>query len=272
MKNKELFYFFGIADPMDFKGKLAANIPPLITTTQLLSVSPQPTTALNIADFFFTNSQFRNLKNLSDPGPTSWVSEFAGTIIHGVLLFASIRAPRADYFEYLDGISNPAVRIFTANQTPGQANISVLLGESGGSATRPTWAKEGLFLVFRQLSQFVPKLDKFLAKNPIGSGLLGADGRWKSGASVDLAPLLDGPVLGADPTRNNDLDFTHPDAVLATNQTSAQMPHIQKTRPWADLSTPADAVHHIMRDGIPYGPAAAVSADESSFNIPHHLD
>jgi hypothetical protein len=36
---------------------------------------------------------------------------------------------------------------------------------------------------------------------------------------VDLAPLFDDPVLGADPTRNNDFTFQHPDAVLSTNQT-----------------------------------------------------
>jgi hypothetical protein len=105
-KNKELFYFFSIANATDFKEKLAADILPLITTTtQLLSVSTQPITALNIAfsqtgltalsvtdslgDSFFTGGQFKDLQNLGDPGSTNWVPEFAGTGIHGVLLFAS---------------------------------------------------------------------------------------------------------------------------------------------------------------------------------------
>lgn len=105
-KNKELFYFFSIANATDFKSKLASDILPLITTTtQLLSVSTQPVTALNIAfsqtgltalsitdalgDSAFAGGQFADLKNLGDPGSTNWVPEFAGTSIHGVILFAS---------------------------------------------------------------------------------------------------------------------------------------------------------------------------------------
>jgi deferrochelatase/peroxidase EfeB len=134
---------------------------------------------------------------------------------------------------------------------PGQAPVAagtILLGETGDSGTRPAWAKDGSFLVFRQLKQLVPEFDKFLTDNPIvedgltpqqGSDLLGARmvGRWKSvclthyctsvytfnssaqGAPVDLAPLFDDPALGADPTRNNDFTFQHADSVLATNQT-----------------------------------------------------
>ncbi|KAJ7743528.1 hypothetical protein B0H14DRAFT_2542129 [Mycena olivaceomarginata] len=105
-KNQELFYFFSIADVADFKSKLASDILPLITTTtQLLSVSTQPITALNIAfsssglnalnvtdslgDSAFAGGQFADLSNLGDPGSTNWVPEFAGTGIHGVSLFAS---------------------------------------------------------------------------------------------------------------------------------------------------------------------------------------
>ncbi|KAJ7832287.1 fungal peroxidase [Mycena leptocephala] len=328
-KNKELFYFFSIANATDFKEKLAADILPLITTTtQLLSVSTQPITALNIAfsqtgltalsvtdslgDSFFTGGQFKDLQNLGDPGSTNWVPEFAGTGIHGVLLFASDTddnintavtslesalgdsitkvyslqaASRPDenagheHFGFLDGISNPAVDGFTANPMPGQAPVAagtILLGETGDSGTRPAWAKDGSFLVFRQLKQLVPEFDKFLTDNPIvedgltpkqGSDLLGARmvGRWKSGAPVDLAPLFDDPALGADPTRNNDFTFQHADSVLATNQTRCPFSaHIRKTRPRADLGTPEDAAHHIMRAGIPYGPE--VSTDEAASN------
>jgi hypothetical protein len=88
-KNKELFYFFSIANAADFKPKLAADILPLITTTtQLLSVSTQPITALNIAfshtgllalnvtdplgDALFNNGQFNDLGLLGDPGSTNW--------------------------------------------------------------------------------------------------------------------------------------------------------------------------------------------------------
>lgn len=53
-KNQELFFFFGINDVATFKSKLASDIHPLITTTtEILSVSTQPITAVNIA-FSFT--------------------------------------------------------------------------------------------------------------------------------------------------------------------------------------------------------------------------
>ncbi|EEB94463.1 hypothetical protein MPER_06717 [Moniliophthora perniciosa FA553] len=49
-KDKELFFFFGIQDAATFKTKLGSDIHDLITsTTQLLDVSIQPVTAVNIA-------------------------------------------------------------------------------------------------------------------------------------------------------------------------------------------------------------------------------
>ena len=105
-KNKELFFFFDIANVKNFKAKLKSVILPLLTsTTQLLDNSTQPVTALNIAfsqtgltalgitddlnDFLFTQGQFANAANLSDPGTGNWVPQFKGTNIHGVILLAS---------------------------------------------------------------------------------------------------------------------------------------------------------------------------------------
>ncbi|KAJ7731151.1 fungal peroxidase [Mycena maculata] len=327
-KNIELFYFFSISNATEFKSTLASDILPLVTTTtQLLDVSTQPITALNIAfsqtglialnitdalgDADFAAGQFAELTNLGDPGSTNWVSEFAGTNIHGVMLFASdtddnintevaslesalgdsitkvytlegAARPGAEagheHFGFQDGISNPAVTGFVS-PLPGQAAVApgtILLGEDGDTVARPAWAQDGTFLVFRQLSQLVPEFNKFLTDNPIdepgltpeqGSDLLGARmiGRWKSGAPVDLSPLVDDPTLGADPQQNNNFTFEHPGADLATNQTYCPFAaHIRKTRPRADLGTPEDAVHHIIRAGIPYGPE--VSADEAASN------
>lgn len=105
-KNQELFFFFGIKDAATFKSKLASGIVPLITsTTQLLDVSKQPVTAVNIAfsqsgltalgnkdnmvDSLFKQGQLKDAAALGDPGTGHWESAFAGTSIHGVFLIAS---------------------------------------------------------------------------------------------------------------------------------------------------------------------------------------
>ncbi|KAJ7917245.1 fungal peroxidase [Mycena leptocephala] len=184
-------------------------------------------------------------------------------------------APNAghEHFGFLDGISNPAVNGFTPSPLAGQSNVSageILVGEDGDLGTRPDWAKGGSFLVFRQLKQLVPEFNKFLTDNPIvmpnltsqqGSDLLGARmvGRWKSGAPVELSPLFDDPVLGADRLRNNDFTFAE-----TTDQSGCPFgAHIRKTRPRIDLGTD-DTGRHIMRAGIPYG--TEVSTDEATAN------
>jgi Dyp-type peroxidase family len=103
-------------------------------------------------------------------------------------------------FGYKDGIAQPAITGFNqvANflgQTPVKPGI-ILAGEDGDTSSqgRPAWAKDGSFLVFRQLKQLVPEFNKFLLDNALktangtdlspqeGADLLGARmiGRWKS--------------------------------------------------------------------------------------------
>ncbi|KAJ7113170.1 fungal peroxidase [Mycena epipterygia] len=333
-KNKEVFFFFSIANATSFKKKLKKDILPLVTTTtQLLNVSSQPTTALNIAfshtgllalnvsdtlgDTAYTAGQLANIAALGDPGTANWVPQFIGTNIHGVILLASdtvdnVNATLAtvqsalgdsiteiytlqaaarpgaeqghEHFGFLDGISNPAVSGFQT-PLPGQAVVApgeILVGETGDSllTSRPAWAKDGSFLAFRQLKQLVPEFNKFLTDNPIrapaltaqeGSDLLGARmvGRWKSGAPVFLAPLVDNPALGADPTRNNNFTYALPGQTVANSTDQTKCPfsaHIRKTRPRADLGLPENqtSTHHIVRGGIPYGPE--VSTVEASTN------
>ncbi|KAJ7101916.1 DyP-type peroxidase [Mycena epipterygia] len=329
-KNQELFFFFSIANATDFKAKLASDILPLVTsTTQVLNVSAQPATMLNIAfsatgltalnvsnalgDTPFGGGQLKNIASLGDPGTTNWVPQFIGTSIHGVILLASntvdninselaslqsalgdsitevyslqaAARPGAEqgheHFGFQDGISNPAVQGFQT-PLPGQAVVptgEILVGETGDSITRPAWTKDGSFLVFRQLKQLVPEFNKFLTDNPIkvpaltpqqGSDLLGARmiGRWKSGAPVFLAPLVDDPVLGSDPTRNNNFTYAEPGQAAPNSTDQSKCPfsaHIRKTRPRLDLGSEAASTHHIVRGGIPYGPE--VTADEAASN------
>jgi len=105
-KKEELFFFFSITNVTLFKQKLRSDIKSRITTTtQLLSVSTQPITALNIAfsqpglvalgvaddlgDSLFTSGQEAFANDLGDPGTVNWVPAFLNKQIHGVLLLAS---------------------------------------------------------------------------------------------------------------------------------------------------------------------------------------
>ncbi|EIN09037.1 peroxidase TAP [Punctularia strigosozonata HHB-11173 SS5] len=185
-----------------------------------------------------------------------------------------------EHFGYLDGISNPGVDGFTTDPKPGQSVVDagiILTGEDGDSVTRPAWALDGSFLAFRKLKQLVPEYKKWLLDNAVqspagnltqqeGADLLGARifGRWPSGAPIDLTPLADDPALGADPSRNNDFDFSHPDSDITSDQSHCPFAaHIRKTRPRADLNN-ANVVNQAIRAGIPYGPE--VTADESASN------
>ncbi|KAJ6536896.1 hypothetical protein B0H19DRAFT_1182080 [Mycena capillaripes] len=264
----------------------------------------------DLRDTEFKNGQFSDSANLGDGADAkTWLSPFKGTSIHGVILLASDTIENIDttlkslksalgssiteihslqgaarpeheegheHFGFLDGISNPFVAGFDdqSKALPGQAQVpagEILLRETG-----PGWAKDGSFLVFRQLQQLVPEFNKFLADHPVGpesltrderSQLLGARmvGRWKSGAPVFLTPNRDDPELARDSSRNN--DFTYMLAGDDDSKTGSQKrcpfsAHIRKTRPRDDLTT---SQHHIIRGGTPYGPE--VSGIEASSNI-----
>ncbi|KAL0952906.1 hypothetical protein HGRIS_007122 [Hohenbuehelia grisea] len=175
-----------------------------------------------------------------------------------------------EHFGFLDGISQPAVAGFATSVMPGQSLIfpgtilTNVLGDPNLGA-RPGWTKHGSFLAFRQLQQFVPEFDQYLLNNALndpsasltvaqGAELLGARmvGRWKSGAPIDLHPLVDNPAVGADPNQNNNFDFNHP-LPFNINTDQKRCPwsaHIRKTNPRADQPSLGN---HIMRAGIPYG-------------------
>jgi Dyp-type peroxidase family len=260
----------------------------------------------DLGDAPFASGQFADATNLGDPGTNNWVQAFKGTNIHGVFLIASkdwanVNATKAEiasifgsdvtfvhelqgqarpgaeagheHFGFMDGISQPAVKGFDNTTVPGQTVIDpgfFLFGEAGDSlaSSRPSWAKDGTIMAFRQLQQLVPEFDKFVADqaaaNGISADLLGARivGRWKSGAPVDLSPTVDDPVLAADPKRNNNFDFSHPNSDILTDQTRCPFTaHIRKTAPRADFD-PVNTQNHIIRAGIPYGPE--VSAKEAA--------
>ncbi len=103
----------------------------------------------------------------------------------------------------MDGISQPAVQGVDTSPNPGQDTVHqgvILLKRDNDNTSllRPSWAKDGSFLVLRYLFQLVPEFNTFLQNNPIkessltpeqGSELLGARlmGRWKSGRATSRA-------------------------------------------------------------------------------------
>jgi hypothetical protein len=108
-----------------------------------------------------------------------------------------IPQPRVNPMPVLLGMSDPVNSLIADCPLTGLRYI--FLGHKGDPNMKrgPEWAKEGSFLVFRQLDQKVPEFERFLEewapkvpgtnyKGPNGPAKLGAHlmGRWKSGRST----------------------------------------------------------------------------------------
>jgi deferrochelatase/peroxidase EfeB len=94
-------------------------------------------------------------------------------------------------------------------------------------------------------------------------------GRWRSGAPVDLTPLVDNPTLGADPHNNNNFDFRHFGELIASDETYCPFSaHIRKVRPRFDLSD-QNVKNQAIRAGLPFGPE--VTDDEDSSGMTSEL-
>jgi DyP dimeric alpha+beta barrel domain len=106
-KKTQTFSFFTITDVPQFKSALAQLAPRLTSTAQLLDVSTEPATAVNVAfsqtglaallvaeplgDADFAAGQAAGASALGDPGTGGWAPAFsgAGGAVHGVLLLAA---------------------------------------------------------------------------------------------------------------------------------------------------------------------------------------
>ncbi|OJT05278.1 Peroxidase 2 [Trametes pubescens] len=211
------------------------------------------------------------------------VGGFNATLSEVITLSGSVRPGDQkghEHFGFMDGISQPAVQGVDTSPNPGQDTVHqgvILLKRDNDNTSllRPSWAKDGSFLVLRYLFQLVPEFNTFLQNNPIkessltpeqGSELLGARlmGRWKSGAPVDIAPFQDDPELAADPLRNNNFNYTAENDNRGANCPLAA--HTRKGNPRHDLQEMPLPIplepHRIIRRGIPFGPE--VTPDEAS--------
>ncbi|KAF7315332.1 Dye-decolorizing peroxidase [Mycena indigotica] len=258
----------------------------------------------DLGDPNFSTGQFADAVTVGD-NPSTWNTAFAGTSIHGAFLLASdtvahINTQLAsiqstlgasitvlyelqgaarpgsesghEHFGFMDGISQPAVSGFTNPIYPGQTPVDAglfLLGEASDPniTARPTWTKDGSFLVFRQLQQLVPEFTKFPKGRLYWALAWSAAGRVEPRFSFPQRKTT--PVLAADPNRNNNFTFTFPNLPEPGtenhfNQTNCPFSaHIRKVHPRGDLDPSVENPHFIIRSSIPYG-GEVTSAETAS--------
>ncbi|KAK0203722.1 hypothetical protein DFS33DRAFT_1383983 [Desarmillaria ectypa] len=249
------------------KNKAHCDVKPL-TAVNLAAFSQPGLSTLgitnNLGDRFYSKGQ-----EAGDPGTDNWEQSFVRTSVHTIFLFASDTIDNIDeistiwqiqededaysdtYFGFVDGINEIAVKGFTQSPLLGHLAINVgiiILAENGHTTTRPPWAKDSSFLVFRQMEQVVPEFSLFLDP-PCEELACLDDGKC---APVNLAPLFDDPTLAADPTRNNNFTYHH-HGESSNNQTCC---HTRMARPRASF-TLEETEHHII---------CAVTPDESASN------
>lgn len=184
-----------------------------------------------------------------------------------------------EHFGFKDGISVPGVRgINDKTVKPGNDILEpglILTGypESAKNKAKaepaPAWAKDGSFLVFRELEQRVPEFHARSAKlaKSLQSKVPGVTaeflearmvGRWPSGAPLILSPLKEDEILGADAFKNNVFDYSK-DIPASRCPASA---HVRRDNPRAgikEIPRQGGITDRLMvRQGIPYGPEVSL--------------
>jgi len=168
---------------------------------------------------------------------------------------------------YKDGIDQPAIEGSGVEPLPGQGRpikagefILGYPGEAGFPLPMPKpdiLGRNGTYVGFRKYQSRVGAFNRFLRANGNTEEereLLAAKlvGRWRSGAPLVLAPDADDPVLGADPKRNNDFDYSD-------DSRGRRAPfgcHIRRMNPRdTNLTRLTDVnLHRLIRRGTTYGP------------------
>ncbi|OGE52884.1 hypothetical protein PENARI_c009G06211 [Penicillium arizonense] len=174
-----------------------------------------------------------------------------------------------EHFGFKDGISQPIIEGWDEKQPQGKEPKAakpglILCGHEGDKQAQPAWAKDGSFLVFRDLQQLVPEFDTFMEENahlapftqdhPRPGEKLAAHlmGRWKNGTPVDESPHDDSD---SNLFSSNNFDY-HP---IDEHKKCPFAAHTRKMRPRGDMNHD-HAV--IWRRGIPYG--EEVTAEEAA--------
>ncbi|KAF7354077.1 hypothetical protein MVEN_01095100 [Mycena venus] len=194
-----------------------------------------------------------------------------------------------EHFGWQDGVSQPSLRGMT-HTYPGQLEVDpgvLITGYKGdpvfdnpSAPQRPTWARDGSFMVFRKLEQDVKYFNDYMERNwkkwryytpvpdeapPefdtekeaaiafIGATLLG---RWKSGTPIALAHWKDDLSIGDKPEKTNNFDYSVTGDPLPSNRYCPFNAHARKTNPRnldPYISRKFLESCAIARQGIPYG-------------------
>jgi deferrochelatase/peroxidase EfeB len=211
------------------------------------------------------------VRALVGDGVTELVPHEDGTVLEGRSLGGGTL-----HFGYTDGISHPDVRWSDSGGTPGQLDFrSFVLGWSTpefSSAPRTGPAAElvrgSTYAAFRWLYQDVAAFQDFLrTEGPrLYPQLSGADaeerlaaklmGRWRDGTPLVLSPDHPDPAL----TRSDDFGYAARDPGGHRCPFSA---HIRVVNPRDETLDPVvDAVPHVLRRGLPYGPPLVGDEDD----------
>ncbi len=190
---------------------------------------------------------------------------------HGVTLVGThafgADADAKNPFGFRDSISQPAVAGSGVDPVPGQERAiaagEFILGEDSESGSPvampdpPELGRNGSFVVLRKYASQVGAFNDFVRSHASGEQeeeLLAAKlvGRWRSGAPLILAPEHDDPDLGADPTRNNDFDFSKDPRGFVCPHAS----HMRRLNPRdSKLTILTDVnIHRIIRRSSTFGP------------------
>lgn len=171
-----------------------------------------------------------------------------------------------EHFGFADGISQPTVAGLSSRSDTPPNTIRAgefILGypnEYNQLTDAPSWARNGTYLVFRQLSQDVRAFWHYLdgiSDSPANRERLAAKmvGRWPSGAPLALSPDADDHLLST----ANDFTYHHTDADGLRCPVGA---HVRRAHPRDALdpapgtarSVAVDKRHRLLRRGREYGP------------------
>lgn len=189
-----------------------------------------------------------------------------GGLVEIMTLESVVDLDGREHFGFADGISQPTIeglsdRVDTPPNTIRAGEF--ILGyrnEYDQYTDAPSWARNGTYLIFRQLSQDVRAFWHYLdsiSDSPTHREWLAAKmvGRWPSGAPVTLTPHQDDALLS---TAN---DFTY----HLSDQDGLRCPvgaHVRRAHPRDSLdpdpgtarSVAVDKHHRLLRRGREYGP------------------